>query len=58
VVLKFYGDKSSQWLSDLTHGEDPWREARKNTAANEASHAEITRASMAEYYGGLLIQKQ
>ena len=28
AVLKFYGPKTSQWLSDLTHAEKPWREAR------------------------------
>ncbi|WP_199317301.1 type II toxin-antitoxin system antitoxin SocA domain-containing protein [Planktothricoides raciborskii] len=26
-VLNFYGDKSSQWLSELTHKETPWVEA-------------------------------
>ena len=25
AVLRFYGDKPSQWLSDLTHMEAPWR---------------------------------
>src|SRR3982074_2117927 len=25
AVLEFYGAKSAQWLSDLTHKEDPWR---------------------------------
>ena len=29
AVLDFYGKKSSQWLSDLTHSEDPWIRARK-----------------------------
>src|SRR5271156_5614962 len=28
-VLKAYGDKTAQWLSDLTHMEEPWIEARK-----------------------------
>lgn len=52
-VLKFYGDKSAQWLSDLTHSEDPWLEARKGLAATQRGSSEITHASMAEYYGGL-----
>ena len=26
-VLSFYGDKDAQWLSDLTHMEDPWKKA-------------------------------
>lgn len=53
AVLKFYGNKSSQWLSDLTHGEAPWREARNGIPPDVSSNAEITLASMAEYYSGL-----
>ena len=53
AVLKFYGGKTSQWLSDLTHQETPWREARKGTPPGEPSSAEITHAAMAEYYGSL-----
>jgi uncharacterized phage-associated protein len=53
AVLAFYGDKSSQWLSDLTHSEDPWRDARRELPAGVSSKAEITPAAMAEYYGGL-----
>lgn len=52
-VLKFYGDRSSQWLSDLTHQEAPWRDARVGVPAGEPSNAEITHAAMAEYYGSL-----
>lgn len=53
AVLEFYGPKSSQWLSDLTHQEDPWREARRGLAPHERGRHEITHASLAEYYGGL-----
>ena len=53
MVLKFYGDKSAQWLSDLTHAEDPWRLARAGLPVGERSNNEITLASMAEYYSGL-----
>jgi uncharacterized phage-associated protein len=52
-VLQFYGDKSSQWLSDLTHAEDPWREARGSLPPGARSNAVISHASMAEYYSGL-----
>jgi uncharacterized phage-associated protein len=52
-VLKFYGDKSSQWLSDLTHKEDPWVNARKGLANGERGSSTITHAAMAEYYGSL-----
>lgn len=51
-VLAFYGNHSSQWLSELTHMEDPWREARLGTPFNDRS-PEITHASMAEYYASL-----
>ena len=53
VVLKFYGDKTAQWLSALTHMERPWREARGDVPPGEPSHVEITKAAMAEYYGSL-----
>jgi uncharacterized phage-associated protein len=52
-VLEAYGDKSSQWLSDLTHMEAPWLQARAGVPAGERSENEITLASMVEYYGAL-----
>lgn len=52
-VLEFYGDKSAQWLSDLTHSELPWIEARQGLAPGERGDAPITHAAMAEYYGSL-----
>lgn len=53
AVLEYYGDKSSQWLSDLTHVERPWKEARGNLPLGVRGKQEITRAAMAEYYGSL-----
>ena len=53
AVLNFYGDKTSQWLSHLTHQEQPWREARRGLAPGKRGHEEITLASMAEFYEGL-----
>lgn len=53
AVLGFYGDKSGQWLSDLTHRELPWIEARDGLAPGERGSAVITHEAMAEYYGGL-----
>jgi len=52
-VLEFYGTKSPQWLSDLTHIEDPWRNARVGLAPNARSNREITHAAMADYYSSL-----
>lgn len=53
AVLSYYGNRSPQWLSDLTHLEDPWRRARQGIAPGERGDREITLASLAEYYGGL-----
>lgn len=52
-VIEFYGDKSAQWLSELTHIERPWLDARKGVAVGVRSNQEISLASMAEYYGSL-----
>ena len=55
AVLDFYGNKTSQWLSDLTHSEAPWHEARRRAglAVGERGTALITHAAMAEYYSSL-----
>jgi uncharacterized phage-associated protein len=53
AIVKFYGDRTGQWLSDLTHKERPWLEARAGLADGERGNAEITYAAMAEYYSGL-----
>jgi uncharacterized phage-associated protein len=54
AVLKYYCKKPSQWLSDLTHMEDPWRNARKGVRENERGNRVISHASMVEYYSSLL----
>lgn len=53
AVLGFYGPQSSHWLSDLTHQESPWIEAREGLGPGERGSTEITHAAMAEYYSGL-----
>lgn len=52
-VLKYYGNKEPQWLSELTHKEIPWREARKGYTDGENCKVVITKDSMQQYYGGL-----
>ena len=54
AIIHYYGDKSSQWLSNVTHQEAPWKSARKNLLPGERSSEEITHASMDEYYGSLV----
>lgn len=50
AVLRFYGDKSAQWLSDLAHSEGPWVEARGELPPGVRGNRVIALASMAEYY--------
>lgn len=57
-VLDFYGDKSPQWLSDLTHMERPWREARAGLPDGAHGDNEITLESMSEYYSSIPAQTQ
>lgn len=54
AIIKYYGGRSSQYLSDLTHMEDPWRLAREGVPEEKRSSKEITLESMAEYYGSLM----
>ena len=52
-VLKAYGDKTAQWLSDLTHLELPWIQARKGLQPGERGNAVIPLATMAGFYSGV-----
>lgn len=52
-VIGFYGRHTAQWLSDLTHKESPWQNARTGVPSGVPCNHEITPALMAEYYGGL-----
>ena len=53
AVLKYYGDKSPQWLSDLTHMEDPWKYARMGIPEGDRGNTVIPKQDLAEYYGSL-----
>lgn len=53
AVLAYYGDKSGQWLSDLTHMEAPWNIARQGLAPGQPGQQPITLESMAGYYESL-----
>ena len=52
-VLLFYGKKDAQWLSDLTHMEEPWKLARKGVSDGERGSCPISLESMSEYYSSL-----
>jgi uncharacterized phage-associated protein len=53
AVVRAYGGKSAQWLSDQTHSEEPWKQARVGLEEQERGEAEITLESMADYYASL-----
>lgn len=53
AVLEGYGEMTSQQLSDLTHSEEPWRNARKGLVPGDRGDRAISLADMAEYYGSL-----
>lgn len=52
-VLEYYGSHDAQWLSQLTHMEDPWIKAREGVPSGTGSSNIITKESMGLYYGGL-----
>jgi uncharacterized phage-associated protein len=52
-IVKHYGKHSAQYLSDLTHTERPWTEARKGLKPGERGNRIITLNSMAEFYSEL-----
>lgn len=49
-VWDLYGRHTGKELEDLTHREDPWKKARKNTGDYEHSNNVITLESMKTYY--------
>jgi uncharacterized phage-associated protein len=53
AVLGHYGGKEAQWLSDLSHLEEPWKQARKGKKPGQSSTREISHAAMGEYYSSL-----
>lgn len=52
-VVECYGDKTAQWLSDLTHLESPWREARVGLKDGERGSNIISLGLIHEYYSSL-----
>lgn len=50
LVLRTYGAKDAQWLSDETHSEPPWQQAREGLPTGVRSSAPIPVASMRAYY--------
>lgn len=53
IVLNHYGDMEPYQLRELSHSEDPWKNARKGLRPDQTSHRVITKGSMGAFYGGL-----
>jgi uncharacterized phage-associated protein len=54
AVLRSFGKKSAHWLSEVTHREDPWRDARLGLESGERGAASISHAAMAACYRSLV----
>jgi len=52
-VYDYYSPHDAQWLSQLTHMEEPWIKARDGAPAGVPCDSIILKESMAEYYGSL-----
>jgi uncharacterized phage-associated protein len=52
-VLEALQDKSGHWLSELTHLEAPWKDARDGLKPTERGEQVIPLAAMHEYYSSL-----
>lgn len=50
AVLRDYGDKSGQWLSELTHMEEPWKSARRACPPGAYCSNVIDKGDIAWYY--------
>lgn len=52
-VVSYYKEFNPQQLSNLTHMEAPWLQARRDTPDGVRGNSVITLESMGEYYSGL-----
>ncbi len=53
IVLKDYGDMEPFDLRELSHSEDPWKNARGSLPEGAKCQTEISKTAMGEYYGSL-----
>lgn len=53
AVLDFYAPMTAHQLSELTHSERPWQQARAGLPAGARGNVVITDAAMAAYYDSL-----
>lgn len=55
AVLGGYGHLTGQQLSDKTHAERPWIEARGDSRPGARSNAVVELETMQDFFGGLLL---
>ena len=53
AVLDYYGDKSAQWLIELTHIEEPWKQTRRGLQPLERGNRVMSLDTIADYYSSL-----
>lgn len=53
TVLGAYGHLNGQQLSDLSHSERPWREAREGVADGDSSNNEVSQEVMQDFYSAM-----
>lgn len=53
IVLRDYGSMEPYDLRELSHSEDPWKNARGNLPEGAKCNTIITKSSMGLYYGSL-----
>lgn len=53
IVIDYYGAQTAQWLSNLTHQESPWIDARGDHSAGDLCNTIIQKSAMHEYYSSL-----
>lgn len=53
AVLRDLGEKTGQWLSDLTHSERPWLDARQGCQPGERCTRIIEKDAIQEYYASI-----
>jgi uncharacterized phage-associated protein len=53
IILRDYGDMDPYSLRELSHHEDPWKNARGDLKEGERCTTEITPDAMGLYYGSL-----
>ncbi len=54
TIWSIYGKYDAQYLEALTHSEQPWQEARKETSTSEPSNKVISLAKAKKFYAGKL----